>query len=151
MSTHYPITGIKVDDPNNVPSRFEIQEWYQKAMSGTNSEAALQLSLFLHALERFQDEKFLGANVKEKDAQLSYFRVAGISQLFLHKMDLTIVKGIHGAPVVPWDGSSTDSTQRYFCAHNKSTFPTWHRPYLALYEVEILGIKCIVNLLDSKF
>jgi hypothetical protein len=82
MATHYPITGIKVDDPNNVQSRFEIQEWYQKAISGTNSEAALQLSLFLHALERFQDEKFLGANVKEKDAQLSYFRVAGISQFF---------------------------------------------------------------------
>jgi hypothetical protein len=77
MAPHYPITGIKVDDVNNVPNRVEIQEWYQKAISGTNSEAALQLSLFLHALERFQNQKFFGPNVKEQDAELSYYRIAG--------------------------------------------------------------------------
>jgi hypothetical protein len=77
MVTHYPITGIKVEDVNNVPNRVELQDWYLKATSGTNSEAALQLSLFIHALDRFQAEKFIGTGVKEQDAQLSYFRIAG--------------------------------------------------------------------------
>jgi hypothetical protein len=75
---HYPITGIKVEDVNNVPNRVELQDWYLKATSGTNTEAALQLSLFIHALDRFQADKFVpGPNVKEEDAQLSYFRIAG--------------------------------------------------------------------------
>jgi hypothetical protein len=75
--THYPITGIKVEDVNNVPNRVELQDWYLKATSGTNTEAALQLS-FIHALEQFQAAKFVpGADVKEEDAQLSYFGIAG--------------------------------------------------------------------------
>ncbi|KAK5431591.1 hypothetical protein LTR34_004710 [Exophiala xenobiotica] len=87
--THYPITGIKVEDVNNVPNRVELQDWYLRATSGTNTEAALQLSLFIHALEQFQAAKFVpGADVKEEDAQLSYFRVAGRPYLVLYEQVL---------------------------------------------------------------
>lgn len=77
MATHYPITGIKVDDVNNIPKRLELHDWYVKATNGTDTRAALQLSLFIHALDRFQAERFFGNDIKEQDAQLSYFRVAG--------------------------------------------------------------------------
>ncbi|KAK5568307.1 hypothetical protein LTR43_005880 [Exophiala xenobiotica] len=134
--THYPITGIKVEDVNNVPNRVELQDWYLKATSGTNTEAALQLSLFIHALEQLQAAKFVpGADVKEEDAQLSYFRIAGRYLIFrMLSYIYSSSKGIHGAPVGPWDGATKDTERPFFCAHNQSTFPTWHRPYLVLYE-----------------
>jgi tyrosinase len=53
--------------------------------------------------------------------QLSYFRVAGI----------------HGFPVVPWDGVTNPSG--FYCAH-PLMFPTRHRPYIALYEQRLYEI-----------
>ncbi|KAK5468906.1 hypothetical protein LTR20_003253 [Exophiala xenobiotica] len=138
--THYPITGIKVEDVNNVPNRVELQDWYLKATSGTNTEAALQLSLFIHALEQLQAAKFVpGADVKEEDAQLSYFRIAGRYLIFrMLSYIYSSSKGIHGAPVGPWDGATKDTERPFFCAHNQSTFPTWHRPYLVLHMLQFL-------------
>ena len=51
------------------------------------------------------------------------------------------VAGIHGLPYKPWNGvgSNTDwqSTSGFggYCTHSSILFLTWHRPYLALYEV----------------
>jgi len=51
------------------------------------------------------------------------------------------VAGIHGMPYAPWDGvaSNTDwkSSSGFggYCTHSSVLFLTWHRPYLALYEV----------------
>lgn len=47
---------------------------------------------------------------------------------------------IHGLPLVSWGGVGREGLEKnqmgdYFCSHNMATFPTWHRPYLALYEV----------------
>jgi tyrosinase len=48
--------------------------------------------------------------------------------------------GIHGLPNVQWGGSggtepvSQDQWGGY-CTHGNVLFPTWHRPYVALYEV----------------
>ncbi|VDC02339.1 unnamed protein product [Peniophora sp. CBMAI 1063] len=52
------------------------------------------------------------------------------------------IGGIHGLPYVAWDGSGgkegsnpDDPNQwRGYCTHGMVTFPTWHRPYVALYE-----------------
>lgn len=45
--------------------------------------------------------------------------------------------GIHGVPFVPWNGvqASPGANQSGYCPHSSVLFPTWHRPYLALYEV----------------
>ncbi|PVI06884.1 Di-copper centre-containing protein [Periconia macrospinosa] len=48
------------------------------------------------------------------------------------------VAGIHGRPVVSWDGlppwtTSTDAQMGY-CPHGGQLFAMWHRPYLMLYE-----------------
>ena len=56
-------------------------------------------------------------------------------------MNLSIVAnqlGIHSAPLVPWDGEGRPDPEPVppgFCSHNIITFPTWHRPYMLLYEV----------------
>ncbi|MCJ1291384.1 hypothetical protein MMC34_002927 [Xylographa carneopallida] len=45
------------------------------------------------------------------------------------------VAGIHGYPNVPWDevmGGNTGAIG--YCTHSSILFPTWHRPYVALYE-----------------
>ena len=55
-------------------------------------------------------------------------------------MDMTNVVtsvGIHGRPFVDWDNvhASPGDDQTGYCTHASILFPTWHRPYLALYEV----------------
>lgn len=43
-------------------------------------------------------------------------------------------QGIHGLPRIPWNKVGAKNFTGY-CAHSVDTFPTWHRPYLALFEV----------------
>ena len=52
--------------------------------------------------------------------------------------------GIHGAPKTSWDGMGPKQNANAtidkavtsgYCAHATETFPTWHRPYLAMLEV----------------
>jgi tyrosinase len=48
------------------------------------------------------------------------------------------IAGIHGRPYLPWDGvigSGVVDPTRGYCTHGSILFPTWHRPYLALFEV----------------
>ncbi|KAG8917102.1 hypothetical protein FRC00_014036 [Tulasnella sp. 408] len=46
--------------------------------------------------------------------------------------------GIHGVPFEPWEGVGTTQApgSRFggYCTHGTVLFPTWHRPYLAVYE-----------------
>ena len=49
------------------------------------------------------------------------------------------IGGIHGLPYIAWDAEnsnpvSEDGWQGY-CVHGSVLFPTWHRPYMMLYEV----------------
>lgn len=50
------------------------------------------------------------------------------------------IGGIHGMPYVRWGDSGPDSslggdTFGGYCTHGSVLFPTWHRPYTALFEV----------------
>jgi tyrosinase len=50
------------------------------------------------------------------------------------------MSGIHGLPYVQWEGAGSNhpvqgSRWGGYCTHGSVLFPTWHRPYLALYEV----------------
>ncbi|KAL7947460.1 hypothetical protein V8C42DRAFT_363848 [Trichoderma barbatum] len=71
--------------------------------------------LFILALSMFQS---VG-----QDDPLSYYQVAGI----------------HGVPFVTWNGvgPAAGASQSGYCPHSSVLFPTWHRPYLALYEQEL--------------
>jgi tyrosinase len=104
--TTYAIKGIPFTPGAEIPIRQEIDTWF------SNPENAIQVSLFIQALTKFQKMKF--------SDKLSYFSVAGI----------------HGFPVIPWDGVPGG----FYCAHNRITFPTWHRPYILLYEQRIYEV-----------
>ncbi|KAK2010547.1 Di-copper centre-containing protein [Colletotrichum eremochloae] len=47
------------------------------------------------------------------------------------------IAGIHGVPFVPWNGvpGVAGGEDRGYCTHMSILFPSWHRPYLALYEL----------------
>ena len=51
------------------------------------------------------------------------------------------IGGIHGLPYVAWDANRdngepvSDQGWRGYCTHGSVLFPTWHRPYMMLYEV----------------
>lgn len=49
------------------------------------------------------------------------------------------IAGIHGRPYLPWDGvpAASGSHGGGYCPHNSVLFPTWHRPYLQLFEVRV--------------
>ena len=51
------------------------------------------------------------------------------------------IAGIHGAPYVRWDGDGPPNPPAGswpgYCHHGDVLFPSWHRPYVALFEQEI--------------
>ena len=45
------------------------------------------------------------------------------------------MSGIHGRPFTKWDSVAFAPGQSGgYCTHDIGIFPTWHRPYIALYE-----------------
>ncbi|KAL1618339.1 hypothetical protein SLS54_007316 [Diplodia seriata] len=73
-------------------------------------------NLFLLALESLQKDE--GAH----QDKMGYFQVSGI----------------HGLPKRDWDGVKGEKRdQGGYCTHGSILFPTWHRPYLAMYEQTI--------------
>ena len=50
--------------------------------------------------------------------------------------------GIHGRPYRPWGGVAGDNNVQGgwqgYCTHTSILFGPWHRPYLALFEVNTL-------------
>ena len=119
------------------PLRREISEF----ASPSDPLTQKQWTLFVLALEKFQNMPV--------DQKLSYFQVAGI----------------HGFPETPWDLASAPKQdpkpppgqvtlppgwQPYggYCHHNTIAFPTWHRPYMLLFEVCISSL-CTISFLTS--
>lgn len=53
------------------------------------------------------------------------------------------IAGIHGMPYKPWNGVGSDTDWQSssgfggYCTHSSILFLTWHRPYLALWEVSL--------------
>ncbi|KAF8523809.1 hypothetical protein JB92DRAFT_1518313 [Gautieria morchelliformis] len=41
---------------------------------------------------------------------------------------------IHGRPYIPFDGVGVKGSFGGYCTHSSILFPSWHRPYLALFE-----------------
>jgi tyrosinase len=57
---------------------------------------------------------------------------------FWSKYDLYVLIGtaIHGLPTENWNGIQNPALDDYgYCHHGLDTFPIWHRPYMAFYEV----------------
>ncbi|CEF87237.1 hypothetical protein FGSG_04869 [Fusarium graminearum PH-1] len=113
--TRHPDGGIPYIE--NLPVRYEISV----LASSTDPLLRKQWTLFVLALEKFK--------MKPVSEKLSYFQVAGI----------------HGYPEGAWDNAPPpkqdlknpkkgDQPYGGYCNHNGLNFPTWHRPYMALFE-----------------
>jgi tyrosinase len=78
----------------------------------TLARNADQWNLYLLGMERFM--------AKDKNDRLSYYQVSGV----------------HGRPFQTWNNFPTPlMNQAGFCPHAQALFGSWHRPYLAIYEV----------------
>ncbi|KAF2967938.1 hypothetical protein GQX73_g5626 [Xylaria multiplex] len=114
---YYPITGIKDGWGANgeVPVRRDFDEW----STSKDPKDKTQFILFLLALK--------GLQAVDPASRDSYFQIAGI----------------HGYPYIPWDEPSTTQKEigrKGYCVHANSLFPSWHRPYLLLYEQRLYEI-----------
>ena len=97
--------------------------------------------LYIQALLRSQQA--------DQKNTLSYFEVAGGFDCFTQaKSVLLMCQGIHGVPFRAWDGVTGKNVAAY-CPHGSVLFPTWHRPYMALYEVRSLAAITRVAFTDS--
>lgn len=94
----------------------------------TLSSSGPAFDLFILALQQFQQE--------DQSDLLSYYQVAGKLSSVLQTVGpvLTSDPGIHGHPFKSWDGVWGDQEAGY-CTHQSILLPSWHRPYLALFEV----------------
>ncbi|KAF8148054.1 tyrosinase [Crassisporium funariophilum] len=98
------ITGAGGGSPN----RLEINEFIKNEK---------YFSLYVQALQAMQTK------TPQSDFQ-SFFQVSGI----------------HGLPYIAWDGATggrafdPSTTWGGYCTHGSVLFPTWHRPYVMLYE-----------------
>ncbi|KAH0538314.1 hypothetical protein FGG08_005088 [Glutinoglossum americanum] len=94
--------------------------------SGRGSDGSVPLRLEIRELQKNADLwnlYLLGLDRLQKVGQnelTSYYQLSGI----------------HGRPYTPWDnvGPSSDGWFNGYCTHTSNLFPTWHRPYLAVYE-----------------
>ncbi|KAK7409406.1 hypothetical protein QQX98_008415 [Neonectria punicea] len=102
---HVKLRTDKIPHAPGMPVRREISNFADPK----EPEGKKQWTLYVLALERFKN-----LPVEKK---LSYFQVAGI----------------HAFPSLTWDEGEPKQGRGY-CVHGKSTFPTWHRIYMLLFE-----------------
>lgn len=105
------VTGAPVPLGSSVPSRLELRE-LQKLPE--------QWNLYLLALDYLQ--------FMNQSEDTSWYGLTGI----------------HGRPYKPWNDAQASSeamANSGYCTHVSGIFLTWHRPYLALYEVSHLLVK----------
>lgn len=83
-----------------------------------------------------------------QDQSLSWYQVAGKTAHSCKSLPLTFA-GIHGVPFQPWNGvqPAPGASLSGYCTHSSVLFPTWHRPYLALYEV--CALTCDLSKADN--
>lgn len=65
---------------------------------------------------------------------------ASVERLFDKKQEDLVsffaMGGVHGLPYTAWDNAVGQTTQKAgYCTHGSNIFPTWHRAYVALFEV----------------
>lgn len=89
------------------------------------------VNLFLLALSALQQD-----SLQEVDGKPNWLNYYGLA-------------GIHGQPQEAWDDYL--NTENYgYCNHGLDTFPTWHRPYMMLFEVSRFALQRSHDLKDYR-
>lgn len=119
QSAPFPVTGL-VGGSETVQPRLEIRDLQQNAD---------QWNMYLLGLQRFQ--------AADQNDMLSWFQIAGEKyrcSSTAHSLT-ALYAGIHGDPGIPWNDVSGNGNGGGYCTHQSNLFLSWHRPYMALYEV----------------
>ncbi|KAI9665826.1 MAG: hypothetical protein M1821_003760 [Bathelium mastoideum] len=109
---YYDIKGIPVRPGQKIPCRYECTVWSQ------DSDNNIQVSLFIRALQKMYDTPM--------DSPLSFFQIASI-----HGYPGNLEWNHGGKPTFQ---NESDDPHYIYCTHNSPLFPTWHRPYMLLFE-----------------
>lgn len=124
--TAYGITGLSGGVNYNTGERPARRDLRDLQSSGA------AFDLYIQALVQFQAD--------DQSDMVSYYEVAGIKipmVIILQQSNTNAyIEGIHGYPYRSWDGVNGQFVTGY-CSHGSPIFPTWHRPYLALFEQRI--------------
>ena len=68
-----------------------------------------------------------------------HFTVLQVGRLYLRESYRVLIdQAIHGLPSEQWDGianKNSSSRASGYCTHGELVFPTWHRVYMAMFEV----------------
>lgn len=107
------IKGIRVSQDRPLPVRREVNDWAK------DPENNVQLSLFIRALERMYHAPITDPK--------SFFQIASI-----HGYPGNLEWNFGGKPAFQND---KDDPYYIYCVHNSPIFPSWHRPYMLLFEV----------------
>lgn len=126
-SNNFAVTGINTGNGTNgsVPARQEIRQLEQDDIMWTLYILGLDMLQFTNQTE-----------------MLSWYQIAGISVHASLGLQSLIIPGIHGQPYQPFDDvqPTSGNSDNGYCTHVSILFPTWHRPYLALYEQVLYDI-----------
>ncbi|ESZ90589.1 hypothetical protein SBOR_9022 [Sclerotinia borealis F-4128] len=118
------LLGSVIASPISKPENLEARA-STYAITGVQ-DAGIQPRLELRSLAAnpIQWNLFLLAMISYQEADqsqlLSFYQIAGI----------------HGYPLIPWDGAQGSGNIGY-CTHGSNLFGPWHRPYLAVHEQQI--------------
>lgn len=111
------ITGAK-KGPGPLPARLDVDDFaknerfvalYIQALCKWNLNIACDFDETENPAVRIHKDP--------EDQLLSFYQVAGL----------------HGVPLVTWNQAQGGGGS--YCRHASPLFPTWHRPYVALFEV----------------
>ncbi|KAJ6783330.1 hypothetical protein PWT90_02565 [Aphanocladium album] len=108
LADHHLIYGAPVPSQDDVPLRRNINDL--QAAGGP------QWDLYIQALRAMQD--------MDSSDDLSYFMTAGI----------------HGMPYREWDNAGARQGSQWlgYCPHGEALFLPWHRPYVLLFEQQLV-------------
>ncbi|OAA56769.1 tyrosinase precursor [Cordyceps fumosorosea ARSEF 2679] len=109
---HHLIVGAAVPSANDIPLRLNVND--------LQAAAGPQWDLYIQALLAMQNMDY--------DDELSFFQTAGI----------------HGKPFIEWDNSGPRQGWEWlgYCPHGEPLFLPWHRPYVLLFEEQLVRHAC---------
>ena len=121
--------AVAITGPQGGVNNVTGQRPFRQEIS-TFKDSGPAFDLYILSLQQFQQQN--------QSALLSYYQVAGdVPLLVFDVWLLTRGQGIHGRPYIAWDGVQ-GAFQIGYCTHSSILFPTWHRPYVALFEVHFI-------------
>ena len=130
----FQTTGVpRTGSGNQTPTRLEINDFIQNDMFFSLYVQALRESclIFVKKLRIYFIDKISLSFLCMMFSEAMYNMDQ--SELLSHFQ----LGGIHGLPNTSWEQAPKPNGG--YCLHGTDLFPTWHRPYVALYEVRIVS------------